>query len=158
MNAMDRTAADHGDDSSAVRLSAEAGNPSATVGPAPPLRPAVRRADFLARIDQCVRYLAAHLSAPLPAAPHDATGIEAAELASAELWYWLHARPAVLDDGTPITFALFDTALQRVGERLPRRGLPGQENVLRAAWLLAEATHAPTRAPIAGLMPAAALP
>jgi len=118
----------------------------------------VRRADFLARIDQCVRYLAARLSAGVgPQAPA-ASGVEAAELASAQLWRWLHADPAILDDGTPITFPVFDNALQRVGERLPRRGLPGQEHLLRAAWLLAEATHAPERAPIAGFMPAGARP
>lgn len=114
----------------------------------------VGRADFLSLIDDCVRYLAAQLSSSKPA---DGL-VEAAEAAGAQLWRWLHADPAVLDDGTPITFAVFDSALQRIGERLPRRGLPGQENVLHAALLLAEATHARTPASIAGLRAAGALP
>ena len=115
--------------------------------------PPVPRADFVARIDQCVRWLAAWLGAG-----EDRQGEAAdAEYASAQLWRWLHAERAVLDDGTPITFPVFDNALQRVVERLPRRGLPGQEHLMHAAWLLAEATHAPVRAPIAG-PPAPALP
>jgi len=103
----------------------------------------VTRADFLARIDLCVRYLAAWLSGSSPTPPDDANVAEAARV---QLWKWLHSDGALLDDGTPIDFALFDNALQRVGERLPRRGLPGQGNVLRAAWLLAELTYARTLA------------
>jgi malate synthase len=104
----------------------------------------VSRAEFLLRIDSCVRYLAALLAGlePMPA------GVEPppAELGRAQLWHWLHGGNAFLDEGMPIDFALFDAAIQRVGERLPRRGLPGQENVLQAACLLAELTHARTLA------------
>lgn len=116
----------------------------------------VRHADFLARIDQCVRCLAAWLGAGAPPDPQHE--VADAERASAQLWRWLHADRAVLDDGTPITFPVFDNALQRVVERLPRRGLPGQEHLMHAAWLLAEATHAPVRAPLAGGAPTAAAP
>ena len=112
---------------------------------APPQRPLaagrITRADFLDQIDSCVRDLAAMLCGPAAARPSEPSP---AEQARVQLWRWLHAGSAVLDDGTPIDFALFDAAIQRVGERLPRRGLPGQENILQAAWLLAELTHART--------------
>ena len=100
----------------------------------------VSRAEFLLRIDSCVRYLAA-LLAGLESMPAGGES-SAAERGRTQLWRWLHGDNALLDDGTPIDFALFDAAIQRVGERLPRRGLPGQENVLQAACLLAELTHA----------------
>jgi len=108
---------------------------------------AVTRAGFLGHIDACVRHLAAWLGSlhgdpglvPAPETP-------AVESARVQLWRWLHSDDARLDDGTPIDFALFDAAIQRVGERLPRRGLPGQDSVLQAAWLLAELTHARTLA------------
>ena len=109
-------------------------------GPAPV--DTVTRAEFLLRIDSCVRYLAA-LLAGLESMPADGES-SAAERERAQLWHWLHGGNAFLDEGAPIDFALFDAAIQRVGERLPRRGLPGQENVLRAACLLAELTHART--------------
>ena len=109
-------------------------------GPAPV--DTVTRAEFLLRIDSCVRYLAA-LLAGLESMPADGES-SAAERGRAQLWHWLHGGNAFLDEGAPIDFALFDAAIQRVGERLPRRGLPGQENVLRAACLLAELTHART--------------
>ena len=48
----------------------------------------------------------------------------------------------LLDDGTPLDFALFDAAIQTIAERLPKSGLPGQECVPQAAWMLAELTHA----------------
>jgi malate synthase len=106
---------------------------------APALPDRVTRASFLARIDLCVRYLAAWLSGSSPRQLDDA-GV--AESARVQLWKWLHCEDVLLDDGTPIDFTLFDTALQRVGERLPRRGLPGQENLMTAALMLAELTHA----------------
>jgi malate synthase len=102
---------------------------------------AITRAGFFDSIDRCVRHLAARLGGA------DAAGNCGAECARVQLWQWLHAGDARLDDGTPITFALFDGALQRVGERLPRRGLPGQDKVMQAAWLLAELTHARTLTP-----------
>jgi hypothetical protein len=115
----------------------------------------VSRADFIACIDRCVRFLAASLKGTSPPDAGEPGDVAAAERASTQLWRWLHADRAQLDDGTPITFAVFDTALQRVGERLPRRGMPGQEHLLRAACLLAEVAHAPAPAPITCLMPAA---
>jgi malate synthase len=100
----------------------------------------VTRAEFLLRIDACVRHLAALLAGlePTPAEGESST----AERARVQLWHWLHGGDAFLDDGTTIDFTVFDAAIQRVTERLPRRGLPGQENVLQAACLLAELTHA----------------
>jgi len=100
----------------------------------------VTRAEFLLRIDSCVRHLAA-LLAGVDSAPADGES-STAERGRVQLWQWLHGGNAFLDEGAPIDFALFDAAIQRVGERLPRRGLPGQENVLQAACLLAELTHA----------------
>jgi malate synthase len=101
---------------------------------------AVSRAEFLRTIDACVRHLAAML-AGLEPTPGDDKSLNA-ERGRVQLWRWLHDGNAFLDDGKPIDFALFDAAIQRVDERLPRRGLPGQENVLHAACLLAELTHA----------------
>ena len=100
----------------------------------------VTRAEFLLRIDSCVRHLAAQL-AGLESTPADGES-PTAERGRVQLWHWLHDGNARLENGTPIDFALFDDAIQRVGERLPRRGLPGQENILQAACLLAELTHA----------------
>lgn len=120
----------------------------------PPRQPTatpVARATFLDRIDSCVRHFAAMLGTGKP----DADTAPAAEFARVQLWLWLHDDDAALDDGTPIDFALFDAAIQRVGERLPRRGLPGQEKLLQAAWLLAELTHARVL-PDAALVPALA--
>ena len=121
-----------------------------------PARGAITRAGFIGHIDTCVRQLAALLSGARDGAEnpqHDS----ALELARVQLWRWLHAGDARLDDGTPINFALFDTAVQRVGERLPRRGMRGQENMLQAACLLAELTHARTlveTVPVAALVSA----
>ncbi len=107
----------------------------------------ITRAGFLNNIDVCVRYLAAwldgHGCVPIQHLMEDAG---TAEIARVQLWQWLHTSGLKLDDGTPIDFALFDGALQRIGERLPRRGLPGQGRITQAAWLLAELTHARTLA------------
>ena len=109
----------------------------------------ITRAGFLNNIDVCVRYLAAwldgHGCVPIHHLMEDAA---TAEIARAQLWQWLHfpergnGRALTLEDGGAIDFALFDASLQRIGERLPRRGLPGQSRVTQAAWLLAELTHA----------------
>ena len=119
---------------------------SATVG-------TITRAGFLDLIDRCVRHFAALLGGA-PAANDDPLNAAVpVERARVQLWRWLHGSNAVLEDGTPIDFNLFDAAIQRVGERLPRRGLRGQEYVLQAAWLLAELTHARTLPPHAALVP-----
>jgi len=113
----------------------------------------ITRAGFLDLIDRCVRHFAALLGGA-PAANDDPMSAAAlVEGARVQLWRWLHGGNAVLEDGTPIDFDLFDAAIQRVGERLPRRGLRGQEYVLQAAWLLAELTHANTLPPRAALVP-----
>ncbi|MFN9732379.1 MAG: malate synthase A, partial [Pseudomonadota bacterium] len=65
-----------------------------------------------------------------------------AEISRAQLWQWLHVGGQSLDDGTPVDFALFDAAISSVAERLPKSGLPGQNKLAEAAWMLAEMTHA----------------
>jgi malate synthase len=113
----------------------------------------ITRAGFLDAIDRCVRHFAALLGGA-PAANDDPMNAAApVEGARVQLWRWLHGANALLEDGTPIDFSLFDAAIQRVGERLPRRGLRGPEYVLQAAWLLAELTHASTLPPQAALVP-----
>ena len=104
----------------------------------------ITRAGFLNNIDVCVRYLAAWLDGlgcvPIHHLMEDAA---TAEISRVQLWQWLHCDSALaLDDGTPIDFALFDTAILRIGERLPDHGLPGQDRVAEAARMLTELTHA----------------
>src|SRR5215470_17909796 len=121
------------------------GGPAGTGSDRPPAPAPISRARFLDHVDASVRYLAAWLGGVAAGQIADAP---VAENSRAQLWHWLHAGGAALDDGTPIDFALFDGAVQRVGERLPRRGLPGQDKLMQAAWLLAELTHARTFAEI----------
>jgi malate synthase len=103
----------------------------------------ITRAGFLANIDVCVRYLAAWLDGlgcvPIHHLMEDAA---TAEISRAQLWQWLHHGGVQLDDGTPVDFALFDAAVQRIDERLPKTGLPGQVRIPQAAWMLTELTHA----------------
>ncbi|MBL8300468.1 MAG: malate synthase A [Rhodanobacteraceae bacterium] len=103
----------------------------------------ISRAGFLNNIDVCVRYLAAWLDGlgcvPIHHLMEDAA---TAEISRAQLWHWLHHEGLKLDDGTPLDFALFDGAIQTIAERLPKSGLPGQDRVPQAAWMLAELTHA----------------
>jgi malate synthase len=103
----------------------------------------ITRAGFLNNIDVCVRYLAAWLDGlgcvPIHNLMEDAA---TAEISRAQLWQWLHVGGRALDDGTPIDFALFDNAIHGVSERLPKHGLPGQQRIPEAAWMLAELTHA----------------
>ncbi len=121
--------------------------------PRPATAGTITRAGFVDVIDRCVRHFAALLGGA-PAANDDPMNAAApVEGARVQLWRWLHGGNAVLEDGTPIDFNLFDAAIQRVGERLPRRGLRGQEYVMQAAWLLAELTHARTLPPQAALVP-----
>jgi malate synthase len=63
-----------------------------------------------------------------------------AEISRAQLWQWLHYGGPValrLEDGTPIDFTLFDTALASVAERVP-----AHPRLQEAADLLARMTHA----------------
>lgn len=103
----------------------------------------ITRTGFLNNIDVCVRYLAAWLDGlgcvPIHHLMEDAA---TAEISRAQLWHWLHHDGLQLDDGTPLDFALFDAAIQTIAERLPKSGLPGQDRVPQAAWMLAELTHA----------------
>ncbi|TDR41301.1 malate synthase [Tahibacter aquaticus] len=103
----------------------------------------ITRSGFLNNIDVCVRYLAAWLDGlgcvPIHHLMEDAA---TAEISRAQLWHWLHHEGLKLDDGTPLDFALFDQAIHSVAERLPKTGLPGQDRVPQAAWMLAELTHA----------------
>jgi malate synthase len=98
---------------------------------------------FLNNIDVCVRYLAAWLDGlgcvPIHHLMEDAA---TAEISRVQLWQWIHAGDRRLDDGTPVDFALFDAAIERVSERIPAQGLPGQDRVNEAARLLAGLTHA----------------
>ena len=102
----------------------------------------ITRAGFLNNIDVCVRYLAAWLDGlgcvPIHNLMEDAA---TAEISRAQLWQWLH-HGAQFDDGAPITFAEFDRAVHGIEARLPRHGLPGQQKLAQAAWMLAELTHA----------------
>jgi malate synthase len=103
----------------------------------------ITRAGLLNNIDVCVRYLAAWLDGlgcvPIHHLMEDAA---TAEISRTQLWQWLHAADAQLDDGTPIDFELFDAALLRTHERLPANGLPGQVRIAQAASLLGAMTHA----------------
>jgi malate synthase len=103
----------------------------------------ITRAGFLNNIDVCVRYLAAWLDGlgcvPIHHLMEDAA---TAEISRSQLWQWLHVGGQALDDGTAIDFALFDRAVASVAERVPKNGLPGQEKLPQAAWMLAELTHA----------------
>ncbi|HSX62783.1 MAG TPA: malate synthase A [Tahibacter sp.] len=103
----------------------------------------ITRAGFLNNIDVCVRYLAAWLDGlgcvPIHHLMEDAA---TAEISRAQLWHWLHHEGLRLDDGTALDFALFDEAIQTIAERLPKSGLPGQDRLPQAAWMLAELTHA----------------
>ena len=103
----------------------------------------ITRAGFLANIDVCVRYLAAWLDGlgcvPIHHLMEDAA---TAEISRVQLWQWLHHGELQLEDGSPIDFTLFDAAIQRIDERLPKTGLPGQERIAQAAWMLTELTHA----------------
>jgi malate synthase len=108
-----------------------------------PIVGTITRTGFLNNIDVCVRYLAAWLDGlgcvPIHHLMEDAA---TAEISRAQLWQWLHVGGQSLDDGTPVDFALFDAAISSVAERLPKSGLPGQNKLAEAAWMLAEMTHA----------------
>ncbi len=103
----------------------------------------ITRTGFLNNVDVCVRYLAAWLDGlgcvPIHHLMEDAA---TAEISRAQLWQWLHHGALKLEDGAAIDFKLFDHAILSIGERLPKYGLPGQERLSQAAWLLAEMTHA----------------
>jgi hypothetical protein len=133
----DLAAADQqGSPTAAVASALGLGDPSRSADDAHRL---VSRQQFVAHVDACVRYLAASLDDMHAPDPAEAS---TAESARRDLWQWLQAPGSVLDDGTPLDFILFDAVIQRVGERLPRRGAAAHRDVTRAAWMFAEMTHA----------------
>ena len=103
----------------------------------------ITRAGFLNNIDVCVRYVAAWLDGlgcvPIHNLMEDAA---TAEISRAQLWQWLHVGGLQLDDGTPIDFALFDSALATIRTRVDVQGLPGAAKFDDAARMLGAWTHA----------------
>ncbi len=91
----------------------------------------VSRADFTACVDGCVHQLATTVAT---AAANDP--------AQAQLRAWLHGDARALDDGTPIDFALFDSALLSIGERVPASDALAQKRLVHAARVLAERIYA----------------
>jgi malate synthase len=111
----------------------------------------ITRAGFAANVEVCVRYLAAWIDGqgcvPIHHLMEDAA---TAEIARTQLWQWLHHidgrgnLPALsFDDGTPITFEVFDATLTTMRLRLGAMAMPGQGRVGEAADLLGLLTHAP---------------
>ncbi|MEP6940924.1 MAG: hypothetical protein ABI846_14250 [Rudaea sp.] len=115
-------------------------NPQAKSRPAQAI---ISQREFTACVDCCVSLLLA------PAAT--GTQVAAPAPAQAQLRDWLGAGANALEDGTPIDFALFDSAILSVEERLPVTGSSGRTRLLRAARELAETIYA-------GVAPRAAAP
>ncbi len=103
----------------------------------------ITRAGFLNNIDVCVRYVAAWLDGlgcvPIHNLMEDAA---TAEISRAQLWQWLHVGGLQLDDGTPIDFGLFDSALATIRTRVDVQGLPGAAKFDDATRMLGAWTHA----------------
>lgn|GEM_PF-4905981 len=89
---------------------------------------AVTQSEFTDCVDRCVASLLAK-----PAAP--------SESAQAQLRAWLADDQNALDDGRPIDFALFDSAILSVEERLPAAGVDARARLLNAARRLAETVY-----------------
>lgn len=108
-----------------------------------PSQGSISRAGFLNNIDVCVRYVAAWLDGlgcvPIHNLMEDAA---TAEISRAQLWQWLHVGGQRLDDGAALDFALFDSALASIRERVDASGLPGESKFDEAARLLGEWTRA----------------
>lgn len=111
----------------------------------------ITRAGFENNVEVCVRYLAAWLAGngcvPIHHLMEDAA---TAEIARAQLWQWLHFADAshdtlYLDDGTPVTYTLLESAFIGLPSRLAAiPGLPGAGHVSEAIGLLDRLTHADT--------------
>ena len=91
--------------------------------------PAVTHSEFTACVDRCVASLLAKSVA--------ATN----EPAQAQLRAWLADEHHALDDGRPIDFALFDSTILSVEERLPAAGIDARTRLLGAARQLAETVY-----------------
>ena len=108
-----------------------------------PAKGTISAAGFEANIDVCVRYVAAWLDGlgcvPINHLMEDAA---TAEISRVQLWQWLHNAGTKLDDGSFIDFAMFDRVLAGCKQRLPNRGLPGQDQIDTAITMLRDWTHA----------------
>ena len=102
---------------------------------------------YRGNIGIAIRYLAAWLDGlgcvPIQHLMEDAA---TAEISRSQLWQWQRHR-ARLDDGTPITAALYDQVSTQVLATLQRElppGTPGYPRLAEAAELIAGAVHADT--------------
>lgn len=104
----------------------------------------ITRAGFENNVEVCVRYIASWLDGngcvPIHWLMEDAA---TAEIARTQLWQWLHAEPPLLlDDGTPIDFALLERALIGLPSKLAdRMHLPGGARIPEAIALLEQLTE-----------------
>lgn len=102
----------------------------------------VTREGFDNNVEVCLRYTAAWLDGqgcvPIHHLMEDAA---TAEIARAQLWQWLHHGPIEFSDHAPITFALFDHALEKHRHRLRESSAPGAARADDAASLLAALTR-----------------
>ena len=106
----------------------------------------ITREGFAANVIICLRYLAAWLDGqgcvPINHLMEDAA---TAEISRAQLWQWLH-HAARFDDGTPIDFTTFESALADARGALSATPMPGQARLDSAVALLDALTHAPALA------------
>ena len=109
----------------------------------------ITRAGFEGNVEVCVRYLAAWLDGngcvPIHWLMEDAA---TAEIARTQLWQWLHfadkgGEPLHLDDGTPVDFGLFESALIGLPSKFAdRAAIPGGARLNEAIGVLDRLTHA----------------
>ncbi len=122
-----------------------------------PSRGSITAKGFEGNVEVCVRYLAAWLDGngcvPIHWLMEDAA---TAEIARAQLWQWLHhdadpnqpgRQPLLLEDGTPMDWALLERALIGLPSRLAAEGeFPGKTRISEAIDLLVELTRSDTLA------------
>jgi hypothetical protein len=96
----------------------------------------VSQSEFTDCVD---RYVASLLTKPV-AAPQ--------EPAQLQLRAWLAGDRHALEDGRPINFALFDSTILSVEERLPAAGSLARTQLLSAARQLAETLYVNARATV----------
>ena len=109
----------------------------------------ITRAGFEGNVEVCVRYLAAWLDGngcvPIHWLMEDAA---TAEIARTQLWQWLHfadkgGEPLHLDDGTPVDFGLFESALIGLPSKFAdRAAIPGGARLNEAIGVLDRLTQA----------------
>jgi malate synthase len=99
---------------------------------------------FYNTVEVCVRYLAAWLSGIGCVAIHGLMEDAAtAEICRSQLWLWLHSEDLHLQDGSPVSWALFDAALLSLPNKLAQEGIAGQKKIPDAIRLLDELVRAP---------------